>query len=147
MKVIMLKDVGGVGQRGKVVNVSDGYALNYLIPRKLAEQATKDKEAQIARQTAETDEAAAAKNAELAEQVRALDGARVTIKAKANDKGHLFKGIGKKDVVLELVKMASLVTPEMIEGLDGVIKEAGEHVVRVSAAGAKATVTLVTDSN
>ena len=91
MKVIFKKDVGGVGQRGTVKDVSDGYALNFLIPQGLPEQATADKVAAYNKQTAETAKKSAEKNAELAAKLRALDGKRVVIKARANEKGHRFR--------------------------------------------------------
>ena len=53
MKVIFLKDVGGVGQRGSIKEVSDGYAMNFLIAQGLAVQATPEKVAAHARQEAE----------------------------------------------------------------------------------------------
>ena len=76
MKVIFLKDVAKVGQHGTMKDVSDGYALNFLIPRGLAIQATPDKvAAHLAAQKREG-EAHAAAEAELKKTIQGLEGAR-----------------------------------------------------------------------
>src|SRR3990167_6655082 len=91
MKVIMLKDVGGVGQRGALVNVADGYALNFLIPRGAAEQATADKIAQLEKRRASDAVATAERDREWVAHAERLEAKYVTIIAKANDAGHLYQ--------------------------------------------------------
>ena len=142
MKVIMLKDVGGVGQRGKIIEVSGGYALNFLIAKGNAVQATPAKIAEVEKANAISAQHAAEKNAEIEGMIRSLEGTSVHMKAKVNDKGHLFKKISKEDVAKELK-----LSPEMIVGLDSPIKESGEHKIKIAFAGAKATVILKIDSN
>lgn len=90
MKVIFLKDVARVGQRGQAKEVNDGYALNFLIPQGLAEQATAaklaawdERQKTEAKQTAE-------REAEWTQTLAKLKGAKVTVSAKGNEKGHLF---------------------------------------------------------
>ncbi|MDD6187769.1 MAG: 50S ribosomal protein L9 [Oscillospiraceae bacterium] len=98
MKVVLLQDVKSLGKKDTVVEVSDGYARNFLFPRKLAKEATvgalndvKIKEAAKAHHKRE--EIAAAN------EIKAkIDGKRVTIKAKAGKEGKLFGAVTSKDV-------------------------------------------------
>ncbi|MEL7598414.1 MAG: 50S ribosomal protein L9 [Clostridiaceae bacterium] len=104
MKLILLKDVKGQGKKGQVVNVSDGYARNFLLPRGLAEEATdsnmhilnRQNEAERKKKLAETE--AAQKTAE------ELRNKEIKIFAKAGDGGRLFGAITSKDIAVELKK-------------------------------------------
>ena len=98
MKVVLLQDVRNVGKKDEVVSVSDGYARNFLFPRKLAREATraalndvKIKESARAHHKREEENAARQLKA-------ALDGKTVTIKAKAGKEGKLFGAVTTKDV-------------------------------------------------
>ena len=98
MKVILNQDVKGQGKKGQMVNVSDGYARNFLLPRKLAKEATaaamsdvKAKESARAHHKREEIKAA--------NELKAmLNGKEVTIKAKAGKEGKLFGAVTSKDV-------------------------------------------------
>jgi len=98
MKVILLKDVKDQGKNGQLVEVSDGYARNYLIPRKLAMEANKDnmnalklqekaRAAQIAKEKAEAEAIA-----------KKLEGCIVKIPAKAGSGGKLFGAVTSKEI-------------------------------------------------
>ena len=98
MKVILKQDVKGLGKKGELVNVSDGYAKNYLVPRKIAAFADaaamnelKNREASIAYQLAQ-EKANAEKAAEL------LDGKTVKVSAKAGANGRLFGSVTSKEI-------------------------------------------------
>ena len=98
MKVVLLQDVKDIGKKDQVVNVSDGYARNFLLPRKLAKEATaaamsdvKAKESARAHHKQEEIKAA--------NELKAmLNGKEVTIKAKAGKEGKLFGAVTSKDV-------------------------------------------------
>ncbi|MCM0649292.1 50S ribosomal protein L9 [Clostridium swellfunianum] len=98
MKVILLADVKGVGKKGEVINASDGYARNFLFPRKLAQEATEGnmnilnqkKEAERRKKLAEIEAAQ-----KLADE---LKGKAVKITAKSGENGRLFGSITSKDV-------------------------------------------------
>ncbi|MFD1851012.1 50S ribosomal protein L9 [Oceanobacillus bengalensis] len=108
MKVIFLKDVKGKGKKGEVKNVSDGYARNYLLKNKLAEEATtgslkvldakKRKDAELEQK--EKDEAI-----QLKEKLASLT---VEIKAKAGDGGRLFGSITSKQIAETLEKQQGI---------------------------------------
>lgn len=98
MKVVLLQDVKSIGKKDTVVTVSDGYARNFLLPRKLAVEATA-----AAMNDVKTKESAKAhhKREEIkaAEEIKAkIDGKTVTIKAKAGKEGKLFGAVTTKDV-------------------------------------------------
>ena len=98
MKVIFNQDVRGQGKRGELKEVSDGYARNYLLPRKLASEATPDminafklkekaKKAQMEREKAQAEENA-----------KRLEGIQVTISARAGQGGRLFGAITSQEI-------------------------------------------------
>lgn len=102
MKVILQQDVRGQGKKGQMVEVSDGYARNFLLPRKLAVEATAEnvntmKMQDKARQARLAEEKAAAQAA--AEQ---LKGVQVNIRAKAGQGGRLFGSITSREISDEL---------------------------------------------
>lgn len=98
MKVILLADVKGVGKKGEVLNASDGYARNFLFPRKLAQEATDasmnilnlKKEAERRKKLAEIEAAQ-----KLADD---LKGKEVKIMAKSGESGRLFGSVTSKDI-------------------------------------------------
>jgi large subunit ribosomal protein L9 len=131
MKVIFLKDVGGVGVKGSVKEIADGYALNFLIPRKLAEQATPDKVAKVQAQMNVVAAQEAARSAQGSADAKKLEGQSVTIVAKANDKGHLYKQLSA-DLVVDAIKkeFAIVISADSVK-FDTHIKEVGESKVTI----------------
>jgi len=104
MKVIFLEDVKGKGKKGELKDVSDGYARNFLLPKKLAKEATADnlntfkmqekaKAAQIAKEKAEANENA-----------KKLESIVVKIPAKAGSNGKLFGAVTSKEISDALAK-------------------------------------------
>ncbi len=93
MKVILKEDVSKIGKKGDLVEVSDGYARNYLFPRGLAEEATEGRQKEW--ETRKKELAQKANRAEKAahEARRNLQGKQVTVKASAGDSGKLFGSV------------------------------------------------------
>lgn len=142
MKVILLQDVGGVGQRGEVKDVADGYAQNFLILRGLAEQATKEKIA--AHEKRATEEMVAKKEGEekLTKTIQSLEGARIELKVRATEKGGLFKTIGPKEITQALKDQKGVQLPvEAVIPLEP-IKTIGDHIIKISALGAESEIIL-----
>ena len=102
MKVILQQDVKGHGKKGQMVEVSDGYGRNYLLPRKLAVEATAENVNTMKMQ----DKAKAARAAEEKAQAQAtaeqLKGCQVKIRAKAGQGGRLFGSITSREISDEL---------------------------------------------
>lgn len=98
MKVILLKDVKDQGKKDDIINVSDGYARNFLFPRKLAAEATaanineaKSKQQALVARAAKEKQAAK-------EAAEKLDGKKITLAVKTGENGKLFGAISAKDV-------------------------------------------------
>ena len=102
MKVVLLSDVKGHGKKGELCNVSDGYARNFLFPKKLAVEADnaalnelKNREQAAAHHKQEEINAANA-------TAKALNGKEVVIKAKAGSNGKLFGSVTSKEIAAEI---------------------------------------------
>jgi large subunit ribosomal protein L9 len=103
MKVILLQDVKKVGKKGDVIEASDGYARNFLFPRKLAQEAN-DSNMHILNNKKENERKQKLAELEAAQKLAGeLKGKEITIKAKTGDSGKLFGAITSKDVA-ELIK-------------------------------------------
>lgn len=138
MKVLFLKDVGGVGQAGTIKNVADGYAMNFLIARGMAVQATPEKIAAHSAATKKQEETRAREQEALAKAVQALEGTSVEMKVRATDKGGLFKSI----TVSDIQKALKSAIPESAILLSKPIKEIGEHPIKIKTAGVSAEIIL-----
>jgi len=108
MKVILLKDVKGVGKKGEVINAADGYARNFLFPRKLAEQAT-DSSMHILNNQKEAERRKKLAEVEAAQKLaQELSGKEIVIAVKTGENGRLFGSITGKDIADELKKQIGL---------------------------------------
>ncbi|MEK7601780.1 MAG: 50S ribosomal protein L9 [Patescibacteria group bacterium] len=142
MKVIMLKDVKGVGQRGKIVEVKDGYAYNFLIPHKAAEQATPEKIASYNARVSQENAVREQQGAILKMAVESLNGKKISISARATEKGGLFKSLTVSDVATAILKQLNIQIPETAIALEKPIKQTGEHAIMIKAADAAAPIVL-----
>ena len=103
MKVILLQEVKKVGKKGDVIEASDGYARNFLFPRKLAQEAS-DSNMHILNNKKENERKQKLAELEAAQKLAGqLKGKEITIKAKAGENGKLFGAITSKDVA-QLIK-------------------------------------------
>ena len=132
MKVILLKDVKGVGRAHEAVNAKDGYALNYLIPKKLAISATPTamKEAELRRKQME--DRTAIDSALLTQNISALAETRIVIRVKANEKGHLYDTVGKSDISKAVMEQTRIDLPEDAIKLERPLKELGTFDIPVA---------------
>jgi len=125
MKVILLQDVRAQGKKGEMIHVSDGYARNYLIPHKLAMEATTDalnakKNADAAVQRRIEAERAAAIEAQ-----KQLESSPVKIYAKAGTGGRLFGSVTTKEISEALKQQHNIDVPKNQLSLDEPIKSFG----------------------
>ena len=104
MKVILLADVKKVGKKDQTVEVSDGYAQNFLFPRRLAVQVTKKSVEVLADQQEQARQIEAAKRAEAQELAAKLKDITVEFKVKTGKEGKLFGNISTKQIEEELLK-------------------------------------------
>ncbi|MCL6639076.1 MAG: 50S ribosomal protein L9 [Firmicutes bacterium] len=129
MKVVLLKDVPGQGKRGDVVNVAEGYARNYLIPRGLAAVASEGKLKELSAQK----EAAAQKNRRLEEDARAMAGRlkdlKVIIRTKTGEGGRLFGSVNNKDIADAIAAQHKIVLDKKKLVVKEPIKQLGTYTV------------------
>ncbi len=130
MKVILMEDVQGKGKRGEIVNVSDGYARNFLFPKKLAKEATKQN-LNAARQAIEAAKHRKEVEKENAEDVaKELSGAAVKLKANRGEGGRLFGAVTAKEIAAALKEQYGYDIDKKKFTVP-VIKEIGEYEVGV----------------
>lgn len=132
MKVILLENIKGFGQIGDVKNVSDGYARNFLLPRKMVKVATDNsmKEAELLKAKRVIMIETEKKNA--LEAVEKLKDLVIEFTRKATKTGKLFAGIGKGALVKEIKKASGVQLQEEMIGHDEPIKHIGEHLVELN---------------
>lgn len=131
MKVILLQDVKGTGKKNQLVNVSDGYARNFLFTKKLAVEATTDnlqklKEFNASQDLKKQKEIEAAK--ELAKKIEEI---QIIIKAKAGETGKIFGGITSANISEELKKQHNINVDKKKIMLDEPIKLLGNYTVNM----------------
>lgn len=131
MKVILLKDIKGTGKKGDVKEVSDGYARNFLFPKKLAVQAgtTEVKELNEKKKSQEIKEQ---KEYEAAVELgKKMEEMNVTLYSKAGDCGRLFGSITSKDVAAQIKKEHGIEVDKRKVMLDEPIRTLGSRFVEV----------------
>ncbi len=144
MKIIFLKDVPKLGKKDDIKEMSDGYVRNFLLPRKLVEEATPKALERLAERLADRNTAHAFAEARVESTLKALSGVSITMVLPANEKGNLFKAVSAKDIAPLLTSAAGVIVSE--DFLKDVhIKTIGEHTVVVSI-GNKKTECVVTIS-
>ena len=130
MKVILLQVVKKMGKKGDVIEASDGYARNYLFPRKLAEEATANA-LHVVNAKKENERKKKLAELEAAQKLAAeLKGKEVTINAKAGDNGRLFGAITNKDVA-EAINSEFNLSIDKKKVVVNTIKVAGTYEVEV----------------
>lgn len=133
MKLILTADVNDLGKRGDVVDVADGYARNFLLPRSYAVKATSGalEQAEAVREARIEAERKAKEEAEtIATQ---LVGSRVVIAAQAGDEGQLYGSVGVGDVVEGIKRFTGIeLTKSQVE-LEEPIKAIGLHEIQIKA--------------
>ena len=131
MKIILLKKVPNYGLEGETIEVSDGYARNFLFPQNLAVQATAKTLTEVKLKKEKKEKETKKSLKEAGRLASALDGLEIIITAKANEAGKLYAAVSGKDIA-EAVKAKSVkIDPEWVEFVEP-IKETGDFEVVVN---------------
>ena len=128
MEVILKEDVQKLGHRGDVVKVADGYGRNYLLPKKLAIEATAGNKKVIEQMKASAVRKAQKDKSDAEALAKQFEGASVTITRRAGEADQLFGSVTSSDIAAELEKKGFTVDRRKID-LDQPIKTIGEHTV------------------
>lgn len=147
MKVIFLQDIPRVGKRHDVKEVNDGYAMNFLLPRKLAEMATPKAVTELQKRMQNIAIEREVQGDLLMKNLEEIKDKVIEMEAKADEKGHLFSGIHKKEIVAEMKTQHRADISEEFIVLPKPIKEAGEFEIPISIKGKKSSFKLVVKKN
>ena len=143
MKVILLQDIKNVGKKDEIINANDGYARNYLFPKNLAIEATKDN---LLKLQAKKDSKVHKKNLEIEEfkkQAKKLEEIKLELKVKAGDNGKIFGGVTSKEISEELKKQYKMEIDKKKIILKETIKNIGTFSVDIKFGdGVNAQLTL-----
>lgn len=131
MKIIFLRDVPRVGKRHDIKEVNSGYAMNFLIPRKLAEPATPSAIALLEKRKKNIEIERETRESLLMKNLEEIKGKILRIKSKADEKGNLFSGIHKKEIVEEMKKQNNVDISEEFLVLEKPIKKIGEFEIPI----------------
>ncbi len=131
MKIVLLKNVAGIGSKYDIKEVSNGYALNSLIPKGLAQTATESVIKKAGQMKANDMTEKKVQEELLSKNLSSIGSVVVTIKGKANDQGHLFASIHKDVIIAALSQQAHVNMHADFIMLDKPIKTTGSHKVEV----------------
>ena len=131
MKVVLLQDVKGQGKKGDVVEVSEGYARNFLIPRKLGVEATSGNLNTLKLQKANAEKLAAEKLAEAQELAAKIGSSPVTVSIKAGEGGRTFGSVSAKEIAEEFKNQNGIELDKKKLVLPEPIKTFGQYDVQV----------------
>jgi len=128
MKVLLCEDIKKLGWLGDVVDGTEGYARNYLLPQRLAKVATEDNIRAIAQEKAKRAEQRLQERKRIEKAVEAVNGAEAVLAAKANEQGVLFGSITEPMIAANLRSQGFEVADEIVK-LPEHIKSVGTHEV------------------
>ena len=131
MKVVLIQDVKGTGKAGDTKDVADGYARNFLIPRKLAQPATRGAEAQVERQKVTAVQREERELGEARALAARLEAAQVVLKLRAGKDGKLFGAVTNADVASALKQQHAITLDRRKIEFDEPVKAMGPGTAHV----------------
>ncbi len=143
MKVILKQDIPKVGGKYDILDISDGYALNFLIPKGLAEVATKDKVVDLETMKAKKLEKKKEEEDLWKKELEKINGKSFEIVAKVNEKGNLFAGLNPEDIIENINKQigSSFKAEHLVE--NDAVKKVGEYQLSLKLEDKEVKFTLV----
>ena len=129
MKVILLQDIRGKGKKGQMLEVSDGYARNYMLPRKIAIEATADAVNTMRMNDKATQERIAKEKAEAMEVSKKLREMTVVVNAKGGGNGRLFGSVTNQEIADALKAKTGIALDKRKIVINDAIKNVGTYTV------------------
>lgn len=130
MKVILLQDVAKIGRRSQIVEVPNGYAMNQLIPKRMAQPATAANQKRIERMQAGVTATNEAVEAKFSKAIEELKGKVIKVEVEANEIGHTFKAISEAEII-ESAKSSGVDLDVSMISIKSPIKSVGEHEIEL----------------
>jgi large subunit ribosomal protein L9 len=131
VRLILLQDVKALGKRGDIVDVADGYARNFLLPRKLAGEADRGALARLDAQQKAVERRESQELAEARELAARLESAKLAVKAKAGGNGKLFGAVTNADVASAIASVLSVEIDRHKIEMTNQIKALGSYPVEI----------------
>lgn len=147
MKVILLKDVKGSGVKDQIIEVSDGYGRNYLLPRKLAVEATSEAMNSIEKSKSAAKHREDVRKDEAEQTARSLKGKNVTVQVRAGENGRLYGSITTQEIAEALKTQHGVALDKRKIELDEKISSVGQTTITVKVyAGVSAKMNLIVEA-
>lgn len=129
MKVVLLEDVKSLGKKGQIVNVNDGYARNFILPKKLGLEANSKNLNDLKLQKQHQDKLAAKQLEDAKQLAKKLEGITVELKVKTGEGGKVFGSVSTKEIAQAVKKQFGIELDKKKMQLDEAIKTCGVHNV------------------
>ncbi|MDY5576068.1 MAG: 50S ribosomal protein L9 [Lachnospiraceae bacterium] len=131
MEVILLEDVKSLGKKGQLVKVNDGYARNFLLPKKLGLEATAKNLNDLKLQKANEEKIAKEKLEQAKEFAKVLEDSTIVVKIKSGEGGRTFGSVSTKEIAQEAKKQLNFDLDKKKIVLDEPIRTLGTHVIQI----------------
>lgn len=131
MKVILLQDVKSLGKKGELVNVNDGYARNFILPKKLGLEANSTNMNNLKLQKQKEDRAAAQELADAKALAEKLKDITIELQVKTGEGGRVFGSVSAKEIVAAAKSQKNLVIDKKKLLIDEPLKSCGMHIIKV----------------
>lgn len=143
MKVLLLKDVPNLGQKGDIKEAKDGYARNFLFARGFAKTATSNVIREAEKIKKESENKNKAEISDFEKALAKLKDVQIVIEAKANEQGGLFRAISVKQILSALEKAGIEEIGEKDIRIKEPLKSVGEHIVDINRGGISGKIKVV----
>ena len=131
MEVILLEDVKSLGKKGQIVKINDGYARNFVLPKKLGLEATPKNLNDLKLKKANEDKIAKEKLEAAKEFAKVLEESTVVVKIKSGEGGRTFGSVSSKEIAQEAKKQLDFDIDKKKIVLDEPIRTLGPHVIQI----------------
>lgn len=131
MKVILLEDVKSLGKKGQIVNVNDGYARNFIFPKKLGLEATNKNLNDLKLQNANKEKLAQEALEAAQELAKKIEAGKVVVSIKVGEGGRTFGSVSTKEIAQEVKKQMGYDIDKKKIQLKDTIKTLGTHIVPI----------------
>jgi large subunit ribosomal protein L9 len=142
MKVVLVKDVKGLGSKGDTIEQKDGYALNFLIPQGIAVPENSSAAKVVRQKKGEAADRKEMQHELLNDTIKGLNGEALTFSKKVNEQGGLYDKIDVAEIVAKIAEAKNVDLPEEVIALDAPIETQADTEVSISNGEVEAKVTI-----